>query len=89
MPPIKADNSFQERWFIDGEPLLTTRELAQTTGLKAADLDDAAGVGLVPSIKFGFQRYFLLSAFKKAVEAHVRGPYAAPREATDDQATDG
>ena len=57
---------------IDGEPLLTARELARLTGFKAKDLEDAARDGVVPSLRLGDTWYFLLSAFTEAVAAQVR-----------------
>lgn len=61
-----------ERFDINGEQLLTTEQLGQATGLHRLDLEDAADAGVVPSIKLGATRYFLLSAFTEAVEAQVR-----------------
>ncbi len=68
---------------IDGEPLLTSRELARSTGFKAKDLEDAARDGVVPSLRLGDTWYFLLSAFTEAVAAQVRARGAGRKGGAD------
>lgn len=68
-----AEDAFVQRFKINGEQLLTLKEMAEATGLHRLDLEDAANAGVVPSIKLGMSRYFLLSAFTEALEAQVRG----------------
>jgi hypothetical protein len=57
---------------INGEPLLTSRELSRSTGFKAKDLEDAARDGAVPGVRMGDTWYFLLSTFTEAVASQVR-----------------
>jgi len=61
-----------DRFDINGEKLITTTELARATGLHPLDLEDAAEAGVVPSVRLGTTRLFLLSTFTEAVAAQVR-----------------
>lgn len=72
-----------ERLDINGEKLLTTEQLERATGLHRLDLEDAADTGVVPSIKLGSTRYFLLSAFTEAVAAQVRARGAGRKGGAD------